>query len=452
MTVTVTCYGGVNEIGGNKILVTDRGTKVFLDFGAGFCEGLTFFSSGIEPRRVNGAGDYFEFGILPEISGLYSEEALQNTKLKHVAPEVDAILLSHYHFDHMGRIGLVDPEIPVYCGATTDLIHRAASSSGGSPLDGHEIRTFRTGDRFRVGGIEVEPIHIDHSIPGAYGFILYTSEGPIAYTGDFRFHGPMGSMTDDFVSGASEAKPAALITEGTRVAQTDPKKDISEADVETETASILRRSRNLVFSSFRGNDVDRILSFHRASRKSGRRLVVSMKIAALLTELGKDVRLDVPEVGRDVLVYVRRKRAGTYDDGEYLKWERGFLDDGITAEEVRKQQGHLFLHLDQWYFPELIDIRPARGGSYIHATTEAFNEEGEQDEEVIRNWVGHFGFSYHQLHASGHAPMDRVGSLVNAIGGRTVIPVHTARPDLFPSITKHGKVTPPRKGEPIALR
>jgi len=101
MTVTVTCYGGVNEIGGNKILVTDRGTKVFLDFGAGFCEGLTFFSSGIEPRRVNGAGDYFEFGILPEISGLYSEEALQNTKLKHVAPEVDAILLSHYHFDHL---------------------------------------------------------------------------------------------------------------------------------------------------------------------------------------------------------------------------------------------------------------------------------------------------------------------------------------------------------------
>ena len=451
MGVTVTCYGGVGEIGGNKILVSDRDTKVFLDFGAGFSEGASFFSSGIEPRRVNGAGDYFEFGIMPRLSGLYSEDALRNTNLKYASPEVDAILLSHYHYDHMGRIDLVDPRIPVYCGATTGLIHTAASLSGSSPLDGHEIRTFRTGDKFRVGGIEVEPIHIDHSIPGAYGFILYTSDGPVAYTGDFRFHGPMGSMTRDFISAAAGAKPVVLITEGTRVAQADPKRDFSEAEVETETASILERSRHLVFSSFRGNDVDRILSFYRACSRSERRLVVSMKVAALLEELGKDEHMDVPKVGRDVLVYVRRKKGGTYDDGEYLKWERDFLDEGMTAEDVRKQQKGLFLHLDQWYFPELIDIRPDSGGSYIHATTEAFNEEGERDEEVIRNWVSHFGFKYQQLHASGHAPMSKVESLVNEIGGRTVVPVHTARPDLFASFIERSSVAPPRKGEPISL-
>jgi ribonuclease J len=29
--VKLTFYGGVNEIGGNKILLADKGTKIFLD-------------------------------------------------------------------------------------------------------------------------------------------------------------------------------------------------------------------------------------------------------------------------------------------------------------------------------------------------------------------------------------------------------------------------------------
>ena len=30
-----------------------------------------------------------------------------------------------------------------------------------------------------IGSLEIEPIHVDHSVPGAYGFIIYTSEGPL---------------------------------------------------------------------------------------------------------------------------------------------------------------------------------------------------------------------------------------------------------------------------------
>ena len=36
-------YGGVNEIGGNKILLEDKGTKVFLDFGKSFSRREKYF-------------------------------------------------------------------------------------------------------------------------------------------------------------------------------------------------------------------------------------------------------------------------------------------------------------------------------------------------------------------------------------------------------------------------
>jgi len=449
----LTCYGGVGEIGGNKFLLEDKDTKVLLDFGAGFSEGKRYFESGIEPRAVNGAGDLFEFGLLPEIPGLYSEEALQNTSLKHRKAEVDAVVLSHYHSDHVDRIRYLDPEIPVFCGETTALIHEAYSEAGDSPLDGRKLRTFRTGSGFQVGSLEFDPVHVDHSIPGAYGFVIHASEGTVAYTGDFRFHGPAGSMTSDFVRAAGEERPAVLLSEGTRVGQEDQQVDMSEGAVLNETLDLIRGKKELVFSSFRGNDTDRVNTFQKAAQKTGRQLVVSMKTALILEKLARDRRIEVPRVGKDVLVYVRRKRTGRVDDRDYRRWERRFLAHGQTAAQVRKKQDSTFLHLETWNFPEMIDIKPERGGVYVHSSTEAFNQEGETEEEVVKNWIEHIGFSYHQIHASGHAPMSGVNRLVEGVGARCVIPIHTEHPELFRDFDSisNGKLRLPAKGSPIEV-
>ncbi len=454
MKPRLTCYGGVGEIGGNKFLLEDRDARVLLDFGTGFSEGADYFDSTVKPRGVNGAGDLFEFGILPELPGVYSERSLQNTAMKYVEPEIDGVVLSHYHWDHVGRIGYLDPKVPVYCGKTTALIHEACSETSGSPLDDHELRTFRTGDKFEVGGIEFRPVHVDHSIPGTYGFVVYTSEGPMVYTGDFRFHGPAGHMTEDFIAAAKDSNASLLLTEGTRVsADEDGSPNTSEEEVSRRAVEVVERSEKLVFSTFRGNDTDRINTFDGAARKSGRRLVVSMKTAVLLDKLKQDGGLRVPEVGRDVDVYVRRKRSGSLDDSDYFPWERRFLADGMSAKEVRRRQKDVFLHLEVYNFPELIDIKPEEGGTYIHSATEAFNEEGEREDDLIRNWVDHVGFSYHQLHASGHAPMEEVGRLVNEVGAKRVVPVHTEHPELFDGFRKGARwsLEVPVKGKPVAV-
>jgi len=57
--VKLTFYGGVNEIGGNKILLEHRKTRIFLDFGQSFTFGTDYFTGWLGPRPVNGLGDYF---------------------------------------------------------------------------------------------------------------------------------------------------------------------------------------------------------------------------------------------------------------------------------------------------------------------------------------------------------------------------------------------------------
>ncbi len=273
------------------------------------------------------------------------------------------------------------------------------------------------------------------------------------YTGDFRFHGPAGSMTRDFVTEARKANPEVLLTEGTRVSLEDSKANMSEEYVLDEASKAVEGNDKLALSTFRGNDTDRINTFNKAAQNAGRRLVVSMKTAMLLDKLAADKRLTVPMVGKEVDVYVKRKRSGKLDDSDYRPWERQFLDRGVSARGVREKQGKYFLHLETWSFPELIDIRPERGGTYIHAATEAYNEEGEREEEVIRNWIDHMGFSYHQLHASGHAPMDEVERLVGEIGAKEVVPVHTEHPELFNRFGSKGSwsLRPPAKGKPITV-
>src|SRR3972149_7925291 len=195
---TMTFYGGINEIGGNKILLEDRDTRIFLDFGMSFANEAKYFSGYLTPRGVNGAGDYLEFDLLPRLRGLYARKMIKNTNISYEEPKIDAVFLSHSHMDHVGYLPFIDENIRVYCGECTKIIMDAMQESGRLNLGQHKFQTFRTGRKVKVEKLEIEPIHVDHSVPGANGFIIHTSEGSIVYSGGFRLPGPMARMTKEF--------------------------------------------------------------------------------------------------------------------------------------------------------------------------------------------------------------------------------------------------------------
>jgi len=431
--VSLTFYGGVNEIGGNKILLKDKEVRLLFDFGQSFTFGADYFFGWLGPRSVNVLGDCLEFDLLPKLRGLYAQELLTHTDLPYTKPRIDAVFLSHAHFDHVNHVRFLDPKIPVYLGVGTKLFLEVAEET--SSLCGygeHVYETFRTGDKIDVDGLVVEPIHVDHSIPAAYGFLIHTSEGTIVYTGDLRAHGPRKDMTEEFVDRACESEPSAVICEGTRMVEEERRKNYSERQVEDLGGKLVSSTSKIVFVTRYSKDMDRFRSFYNIARKNGRSIVVSPKTAYLLRKLAGDEHLDLPDPSEDdnILVYYKRKRTGEFEEGDYYCWEREFMDKIVTYDFVHENQAELIMDLDFYQFAELIDIRPDPGSHFVHSMSEPYSEE-DIETQVMHNWLDHFKMEFHQLHASGHMSRHELESLVTSINPGIVFPIHTENQDLF---------------------
>ena len=430
---TITFYGGVNEIGGNKILIQDGDTKIFFDFGMSFTFGAEFFTGWLQPRGIKGLGDYFEFNLLPKIPGIYSKEMLAFTNLPYEEPQVDCVFLTHAHFDHIAHINFLDPKIPICVGAGTKLLMESMEETGNFADYGeHLCNKFRTGHKIKIGSVTVEPIAVDHSIPAAYGFIIHTSQGPIVYTGDLRRHGPRKDLTENFIEKAKETEPVVLICEGTRMAEVENRQNFSEPQVKQISSEIVAKTDKAVFTTHANRDIDRFKSFYEVAKMNNRKLVIAPKTAHLLTKLLNDEHLSVPDPIKDdnIVVYYKRKKSGSYNEKDYFLWERKFMDKMVNCEFICKRQSKLMMDLDFNQFTELVDIKPQAGSHFIHSMSEPFSEEDIAD-TVMHNWLDHFKLHFHQVHASGHMSKEDLVDMVKEIQPKQAFPVHTENQKLF---------------------
>jgi len=483
---SLTFYGGVNEIGGNKILVEDEDTSLFLDFGMSFSLANQYFDEFMQPRKCNGILDLLEFGLLPNLEGLYRCDYLEHCQLvSGDTPKVNGVLLSHAHMDHSSYIHYLREDIPIHCSQASKDIMQALEETGStgtcelislkesfktyigskgveSKLQGEKTKKPRSYNvvegTFNAGGLDVEALPVSHSLEGATAYILHTSAGPVVYTGDFRFHGYKRDETRKFVERAAQVEPVAMICEGTRVNSTQSD---SEERVKEVAKERVEKTDGLVVANFPARDTDRMQSFFEVAKQTDRTLVINLKQAYLL-ELFTKSGIGTPRIDdEDIRIYIPRKKWGVYRDDrfsekiqreDYDYWEREFLDhpNAVTAQDVKESQSEYIFRCDFFELKELIDIKPEAGSSYIRSVCEPFDLEMELDLKKIENWLTHFGlYPYTQIHASGHLNYDEIREVVDAVRPKVLIPVHTEHPEVFKNL--HDNVILPRVGAAVNI-
>ena len=465
----LTFYGGVGEIGGNKILLEDQGTRVLLDFGMSFGQSGKYFSEFHQPRKCNGLGDFYATGLLPRLEGVYRLDYLAYDGCGYEERGVDGLLLSHAHADHAQYIHFLRCDIPLYMtpeslailktleetgsGSFNELTCRKRTFctrpkkrgdgftrvKGSAASDPREINLVESGKRFKVGDVEVTSFAVDHSLPGAASYLIHTSEGNILYTGDLRFHGYRGDDTRRMVESVSDMGVDLMISEGTRI---DSDEGDTEEYVRRESRKVVEDTDGLVAVNFPQRDADRLKTFQQVARDSGRKLVLGFKHAYMLEQLsqiGDYPGLDDP----DLCFFADRKSWGLVGredypeniiEQDYRTWEREYLymDNTINYRDVKKNQGDYLFYCNFYQLNELIDIDPVPGSRFIRSLCEPFNEEMEIDEKRVTNWMELYGFGEPvQLHASGHAPGNQLAEMIETINPETLIPIHTENPQWF---------------------
>ena len=452
--VSLTFFGGANEIGGNKILLQDGGARIYLDFGQAFGFGEEYFHEWLQPRAAHGLEVYFEFGLVPRVPALYGREMLARTSLAYEKPDIDGVFITHSHSDHVSHLPFIDGSIPVHMGHGThgllSAYHELYPQIGG--IGEHaSMRLFKSGDRIRVKHLEITPVHVEHSVPGAYGFIVNTSKGAVVYTGDFRLHGPQSKMTQEFVEKAAAAKPYALIIEGTNMGKGEDDHNFTEKEVEEKVDGIIGESLGIVFACFSMSNVDRFMSIYRAAVKNKRILVVDTKFAYIL-DMMKGKIPALPDVCEDenIRIYFRLAKSGTFVEKDYYKYERKYMPKMITFEEIRKSQKKFVMHMGFNKLMELVYIQPM-DADYIYSASEHFldGEENKQEKAVLDNWMAHFKVKFHKAHCSGHASRQDLEEVIRKIKPKILIPIHTENAEGFRKF--HDNVIIPEKEKKMEI-
>jgi ribonuclease J len=490
--VRIDFYGGVDEIGGNKILLGSDSTSIFLDFGMSFNKANEYFSEFLQPRKSNGIMDFVEMGLLPKIKGIYRDDYLKHCGLNsYEKPSVDGLLLSHAHMDHSAYIHHLRHDIPLYMTEESQLIlkvlEETSSVSFGETLKYKKTFHFTAKKRsdgfkrligketliernlnivepyknFEIGDLTLKSAPVDHSLPGASAFILENNDETVIYTGDLRFHGRRPEITKKFVKEAKKANPNVMISEGTRIDSTSTE---TEEDIEIKAKNIIADLKGLVIVNFPVRDLDRLLTFYRVAKETDRRLVVNLKQAYMLKLFSGR---DYPELD-DVDVYIPRRGWGLIDDdsfvcfdgewlcgshidtshrtSDYKKWEKEFIEGGnaVNYRDLQEEPEKYIFRCDFFELKELIDVKP-ENAVYIKSVTEPFDEEMELDERRINNWLGHFNLlPVYKMHVSGHASGPELLEMIREIQPEVLYPIHTTHKEHFMELENDGiKITYP---------
>ncbi|WP_194896629.1 MBL fold metallo-hydrolase [Catenulispora pinisilvae] len=404
MAATVEFWGGVGVIGSSKVLITEGDHRVLLDFGLDIPRGTDLFRPPVVPRQHRYLADRLRVGAAPRVPGVYDPAMIEPVAGIDAAPLAEegpatAVFVSHAHIDHCGLVGTLRPGIEVHAAPETVAVMRALAEAGdGLPGGDPDWQGLADSTPVRFGPMTVERITVDHDVPGASAYLVTTSDGVVAFTGDIRFHGRAPERAWRLAERAAGCE--MFVTEGTALGlPVFPGPVRTEDDVVRDFASALADARgDLVLLAMYPRDLERVAEFIEVAGAAGRQILWGEAVAAFLRALDIQGVVAYSEVGLEAI--------------------QAAPGDWVYQPDLRDLRG----------IPDLADLPVGDRTVWLHANGEPLGPF-ESRWALFMEWLDVLGIPLRRIGSFGHATADDLHTLVHRVAPRTVVPIHTDAPE-----------------------
>jgi ribonuclease J len=378
--------GGLGEIGKNMTVVEYDGRIVVIDTGLMF---PTAEMLGIDL-------------VLPDFS-----------YLRDRAEDIEAIVLTHGHEDHVGALPYVLREIGmppvIYGGLLTVGMVR-------SKLDEHKLKDapleeLPAGKTVQAGPFELELVHLSHSIPDARGVILSTELGKVLMTGDYKFdQTPVDGRPADISRLAELGRDGLLLLCGDSTNADRPGIAPSESSVGPALLETFSGCKGrIVVTSFASN-IHRVQQVIDAAVKLDRRVALVGRSMRKNFNIASSLGIAEAPSG----LFIQPREIEDFPDEKVIVISTGSQGEPLSALRRMANNDHR-------------DVELHTGDTVVFSATPVPGNERAVNETI--DHIYEIGASVvtakeAPIHASGHGWQEELKLMINLTKPRYVMPIH----------------------------
>ena len=386
-TLRVLPLGGLGEIGKNMTVFEYEDRIVVVDTGLRF---PTAEMLGIDL-------------VLPDFS-----------YLRDRAQDIEAIVITHGHEDHIGALPWVLREL----GSDAPIVYggRLTIAMARSKLDEHRLRDavledVDPGEEIEAGPFTVELIHMTHSIPDSCAVALRTDLGTVLVTGDYKFdQTPVDGLPADVSRLAELGRDDLLLLCGDSTNADRAGFSPSERTVGPHLEEVFARAEGRIIVTSFASNIHRVQQVIDAAAALGRKVSLVGRSMRKNVNIGRSLgHIEVPEG-----ILIQPQEVEDWPDHKVIVISTGSQGEPLSALRRMAHNDHRAIKLRS-------------GDTVVFSATPIPGNERAVGETVDRLYhIGCHVITPREapIHASGHGYVEELKLMLNLVKPRYVLPVH----------------------------